>query len=117
MGFLLFIIASLLTLLFGWAGLIYSLFTNNIGKYFKQLAVALDQFDNVLMQDLFNLIMIKRGGAKFGKEDETISIVVGKNLKTNTLTCLGWLIAKTLNKIETQHTDKAIEEDELDNTK
>jgi hypothetical protein len=49
---------------------------------------------------------------KFGNEDETISGVIGKNKRLNTLTFAGRLLDKLLDTIDKNHSIDAIEEDE-----
>ena len=77
------------------------------------MAVAGDQFGNVACQALLNVTLIKKGGIKFGNPDETVSGVLGKNKEWETLTGIGKFIAGVLNKIEKNHVEKAIEEDEI----
>ena len=48
----------------------------------------------------------------FGNPDETISSVLGKNQRDNTLTLLGKLIVWVLNMVDENHSEKAIEDDE-----
>jgi hypothetical protein len=76
-------------------------------KYHKDIAISYDQLGNVLGGPLFNKLLRKKRGKKFGNPDETISHILGRNKATNGLTKLGKLIAKTLNKIEPNHVEKA----------
>jgi hypothetical protein len=48
----------------------------------------------------------------FGFPDETLSSVFGKNKRSKTLTKFGSVWAWLLNKIERNHVEKSIEEDE-----
>lgn len=83
------------------------------GVFIKDLAYSLDQFGNVLCQELFNVTLINiKSEHLFGNPDETISSVLGKNELKHTLTKLGKLIVWILNKIDFNHTKNAIEEDE-----
>lgn len=76
--------------------------------YFKRIAVSIDQLGNVMCGFLFNLILIKKDGYKFGNEDDTISRVLGVNKKIDKLTKLGKFVANILNKIEPNHVEKSV---------
>ena len=121
MGFLLFIISLVLTIItvpFGMAyttiklvfqfkpGILYRV----SNAYFYQFALAIDQLGNVAMQDLFNDLLITKEGYKFGNEDETISSVLGKNERSTTLSFVGQAIVKILNFIDPNHALNSIEE-------
>jgi len=112
-GFILFIIAKLLSYVLFPLGFIYSLITFRVGlsNYFKRVAISIDQEGNVIMSVLFNDILRKAGGHRFGNPDETISSVLGVNKINNTLTLLGVFISYILNKIEKNHVEKSIEKD------
>ncbi len=88
-----------------------------MSKYFKTIAVSIDQLGNVFCKELFDDLLIKNKGHKFGNEDETISSVVGKNKKTKTLSLSGKSLDYVLNKIEKDHSIISIEIDETENTK
>ena len=95
-------------------GLVYSLITfrfsfKQLGSYWFVMAVSVDQLGNVVMSTLFNDLLIRKYGHKFGDEDQTVSMVLGVNKKMGTLTKLGKLIADILNKIDPNHVEKAIE--------
>ena len=121
MGFLLFIISIVLTIITVPLGIAYTviklvskfkfgvLFRVSNGYFFK-VALAIDQLGNVAMRDLFNDILILKSGYKFGNEDETISSVLGKNERTQTLTGLGRAIVSFLNFIDPNHALNSIEE-------
>jgi 8-oxo-dGTP diphosphatase len=82
--------------------------------YIKSLAYSLDQFGNVLCKDLFDFLFLKTYSCHyFGNPDETISSVLGKNEREETLTNVGKVITWILNKIDYNHTKDAIEEDEI----
>lgn len=80
----------------------------HFAKYFKDLAIVDDVYGNVLGRYLFNDILIKKDGYKFGRKYETISSVIGKNKKINKLTIIGKIICFILDLIEKNHTEKAI---------
>ena len=86
MSFILFLTATILAIILLPIGMIYSLFRLkfHLKQYFLIIAIAIDQLGNVVMQDLFDDLMIKKEGHKFGNEDETISSVLGKNKRRGT---------------------------------
>jgi len=120
MGFILFIISIVLTILTVPFGILYTVFKFifrfkfkllfKVGNgYFYKFALAIDQMGNVAMQDLFNDIFITKAGYKFGFEDETISSVLGKNEVLKTLTRFGKVLVKVLNFIDPNHALNSIE--------
>ena len=121
MGPLLFIIAVVLTIITVPFGILYGFIKcllkfdlkalfRKTNKYFRLLAISIDQMGNVAMQDLFDDILIKENGYKFGDVDETISSVLGKNELKKTLTGLGRSIVSFLNAIDPNHALNSIEE-------
>jgi len=113
-GFFLLVLAVLMSIVLyplGWA---YSIITfrgsfKKLGSYWFVMAVSVDQLGNVVMSTLFNDILIRKYGHKFGDEDQTVSMVLGVNKAMGTLTKLGKFIADVLNKIDPNHVEKAIE--------
>ena len=93
-------------------------FTKDMGwddlhNYFEGVAVSYDQTANAENGIYYNDIMItKMSLNEFGFPDETLSSVFGKNKRSLTLTKFGSFWAWFLNKIERQHVEKSIEEDE-----
>lgn len=82
-------------------------------QYFENVAVSYDQTANSENGPLYNDIMItKMSLNEFGFPDETLSSVYGKNKRVHTLTKFGMFWAWFLNKIEPDHVEKAIEDDE-----
>lgn len=114
-GFILTLVALILFMAFAPFGILYQVVTDlkGAGKYFFDIAVCIDQAGNVVCRKLLNLVMIKSDGHRFGNPDETISSAIGKNHADGTLTWCGWGLYRLLNKIEKDHSEKAIEEDEL----
>jgi hypothetical protein len=113
-GFILLVIAVVMSVVLYPIGLIYSLITfrfsfKQLGRYWFVMAVSVDQLGNVVMSTLFNDLLIRKYGHKFGDEDQTVSMVLGVNKKMGTLTRLGKFIADVLNKIDPNHVEKAIE--------
>ncbi len=84
-----------------------------MGQYFLIIAISIDQMGNVIMQELFNDILIKKAGCQFGNEDETISSVLGKNQQSETLTLIGRALNRALNWLDKGHSMKAIQVDEI----
>lgn len=117
MGFLLFLISSLLK----WAfapicyiyGCIASLFKGEFNQYQTALAIAKDQYGNAIGQYLFNSCLVKRKNSifpyRFGNIDETISSVIGKNKVQGTLTLAGKFLDFILGLIEKDHSVKSID--------
>jgi hypothetical protein len=78
-------------------------------EYSFNIAKSLDQLGNVVMSPLFNLILIKTWSPnKFGDADETISSVLGRNQKTNTLAYLGRRLVAFLDAVDDNHSIKSI---------
>ena len=120
MGIILFIISVILAVIFLPIGFAYSVIKlwfsvrfitwwRRINQYIRTMAVSIDQLGNVIMQDFFNDLLITKEGYKFGFEDETISSCIGKNKELNTLTFLGNILDKILNKLDPGHSIRAIE--------
>ena len=121
MGVLLFIIAVVLSILTVPLGMLYGalkcilkfdfrLLFKKTNKYFRLLAISIDQMGNVAMQDLFDDVLITKNGYRFGNVDETISSVLGKNERQQTLKGLGKVLVKFLNFIDPNHALNSIEE-------
>lgn len=112
MGFFLLVISIVLAILLFPIGWLYTIVTlrakpNRLNDYAKAIAISIDQLGNVVLSNLFNDILIKRGGYPFGDPDETISKVLGVNKRLNNLTHLGKWLSNTLNKIDPYHVEKA----------
>jgi 8-oxo-dGTP diphosphatase len=80
--------------------------------WFYSTARAIDILGNVISANLFNDIFIKKSGYKFGRRGETISSVLGKNQKLNTLNTGGRVLRNMLDLIEQDHCVKSILSDE-----
>ena len=85
LGFLLFIIAYVLYLPLT---LINFLLVRDKG-YFRDSAITLDKLANREFRTLWNKTLIKDYGYKFGNIEETISAVLGYNIRQKTLTKTG----------------------------
>lgn len=109
---ILLILAILLAVILFPIGFVFSMFYPKRGKYMYKIALGIDQLGNVVCARLFNFFLIDIKGHKFGNEDETISSVLGKNKRTNTLTLFGIALDALLELIDKNHNIDAIEEDE-----
>ena len=116
-SFLLFGIAFVLVVTTTPIGFLYALLRQLfIGKikilqiYFIEVALALDNAGNVIMQHLLNdTLLIKNTNTyQFGNKKETISSVIGKNHLTNTLSPLGKALNDFLNYIDKDHSLNSI---------
>ena len=111
MGFLLFIIATILWLpltVLNWIAVTYKYGLSN--KYFYQTAIDIDRFGNRNFRTFLNLTM-QRNGYEFGDVRETISSALGKNKRRNTLTKFGKLICSILDFLDKNHCIKSIKTD------
>lgn len=112
--FLLLLVAIILALVCVPVGSIFTIckavFTWNGKKMFGflsnsaySLALAIDHFGNVVDRDLFNGLLIGRGGYGFGNIQETVSSVLGKNQQRGTLTATGRGLVWILDKLDPGH--------------
>lgn len=118
-GLILFILSTFLAGLFYPIGFAYSvcltLFKSgykSLDDYFFRCAIATDQHANSFLAKLFNDVLIKKGGHKFGNPDETISSVLGKNKLKGKLSLLGKCLDLLLHLLDNNHSIKSIEKDE-----
>ena len=72
------------------------------------LALGLDQIGNAVCRDLFNRLLIEEDGYKFGKVQETISSVLGKNQLLDKLSLTGRALVVLLELFEEDHCIKSI---------
>ena len=114
-GIILTLTAMILFMVFAPFGILWQVFTNlrGVNNYFFDIAISIDQSGNVVCGKLLDMVMRKRDGHPFSNPDETISSCIGKNHRSNTLTWCGKVLHYLLNKIENDHSEKAIEEDEM----
>ena len=115
-GLILFTTALILQVIFYPIGFTYSVVLTicksgykALDRYLFNCAIAADQHANTFLAKLFNDIMIKVGGHQFGNPDETISSVLGKNVKSKTLSYTGKALDFILNQIDKDHSIKSIE--------
>jgi hypothetical protein len=116
-SFLLFGIAFVLVVTTTPIGFLYALlrqlFSGKIKTlqiYFIEVALALDNAGNVIMQHLLNDTLLNKNtnNYQFGNKKETISSVIGKNHLTNTLSPLGKALNAFLNFIDKDHSMNSI---------
>lgn len=91
-----------------WAYL--SLTRKEHNEYLKQLAIAEDCYVNRLLAPILNKIAIKKNAYPFGNIKETISSVLGKNKRDNTLLFVGKIIDWILNIFDKNHSIKSIDD-------
>lgn len=113
LGFILFLVSSLLKTSISVLGYVYgfikSIFKGEFNFYNKNLAISKDQYGNALCKYLFDDLLIKSNGYKFGNVDETISSVIGKNKKQNTLSLFGRILDFILDKLDKNHSINSID--------
>jgi len=83
-------------------------FVQNKKGYFLSSATNLDKFGNREFRTLWNRVLITDKGYQFGNINETISSVLGKNQRDNTLTKAGKVLVWILDKIDKNHCYKSI---------
>ena len=114
---LLFCIAIVLFLTTAPFGFLYAVIRQGIVKqvsslaiYFLELALALDNAGNVLMQHVLNdtLLIKKEETYYFGNKLETISSVIGKNSLTHTLSTAGKWLNRFLDWVDKDHSLNSI---------
>lgn len=76
---------------------------NDLSQYFWDSALTLDISGNVICQHLFNDLMIKPNGFRFGQEGITCSKTLAENKKIGTWYKLGDRVGWLLNKIDKNH--------------
>ena len=117
---LLFCIAFVLFFTTAPIGFLYAIIRQSLVKrvyslsvYFLELALALDNAGNVLMQHVLNdaLLIRNENTYLFGNKMETISSVIGKNLITHTLSSAGLILNTFLHFIDKDHSLNSINYD------
>tara|TARA_R110000851_G_scaffold332793_1_gene509980 strand:- start:1322 stop:1606 length:285 start_codon:yes stop_codon:yes gene_type:complete len=86
-----------------------------LDRYLYRIARSIDQTGNATYPVIFTLVCVKRWTGiwvLFGDEDETISSVLGKNRRRESLSLFGRLLSLLLEWLDNNHLEKAIEEDE-----
>jgi 8-oxo-dGTP diphosphatase len=117
---LLFLVAAVLLIITAPFGFVYAIIRQGIAKqvhalsvYLLELAIALDNLGNALMQHVLNdALLIKNDKTYFfGNKLETISSVIGKNSITGTLSFLGLRLNGFLHWIDANHSLNSINYD------
>ena len=80
-----------------------------LSSIIRSIAVGIDQIGNSVCRDMLNRLLITSGGHSFGRIQETISSVLGKNEKSWTLTWIGRAIVAVLDRLDPGHCKKCIE--------
>ena len=116
-SFLLFCIAMVLFLITAPVGFLYAVIrqsciksVNSLSVYFLELALAIDNAGNVLMQHVLNDLLLIKNPKRylFGNKMETISSVIGKNLLLQTLSPMGLALNAILHWIDKDHSLNSI---------
>lgn len=104
---LLFIAAIILLFTFSTvsiaAAIILILRGKTSSNYFFESALQIDILGNILCQYILNKLFVENNGYQFGRRNETISSVLGKNQRDNTLRWFGKLIVLILDLFEKDH--------------
>ena len=117
---LLFLVASFLLVTTAPFGFLYAVIKQSMVKqlhslsvYFLELAIAIDNLGNALMQHVLNdaLLIKNEKTYYFGNKLETISSVIGKNSLTGTLSFLGLRLNAFLHWIDANHSLNSINYD------
>jgi hypothetical protein len=123
MGFILYLVACALSLVLFGIGILFGILQGFVGftlitgikntnKKFLTMAKSVDKLGNVMCAELFNATLITRHSQyRFGKIEQTISMVIGYNVRAGTLSKAGRALNNLLDKFEKDHCIKAIEKD------
>lgn len=110
MNLILFLIAYLLLLPLTFINYAVVAHKSSSKGYFRSTAVNIDRFGNREFRALFNKVLIKENGYRFGDIRETISSVLGKNQRDKTLSKTGKFLVWILDLIDKNHCEKSIED-------
>ena len=80
-----------------------------LSSIIRSIAVGIDQIGNSVCRDMLNRLLITSGWYSFGKVQETISSVLGKNQETGTLTFFWAMIVKLLDTLDKNHCKDSIQ--------
>lgn len=108
-GFILFVVAVLISVIIMPISFIYAMFKTNFNKYLFNVALSIDQLGNAVCAPLFNKVLINEHHYKFGNPDDTVSYVLGVNKQFNNLSKTGQKLDNVLNRIDPGHTDMAVQ--------
>lgn len=118
MGFLLFILASIMWIPLSFINFFHVLVKYSkekgcwkvMNEYFMTTAIDIDRFGNRNFRSLWNSTLRKETGYLFGNEIETISSALGKNQRDNTLTKTGEVLCSILDYLDPNHCKNSINE-------
>jgi hypothetical protein len=79
-------------------------------KYFKSTAISIDKFANREFRATWNKYLRTNEGYLFGNDNETISSALGKNQRDKTLSKMGVIICKCLDRLDKEHCKNSINE-------
>jgi hypothetical protein len=116
MGFILFIVASVLWLPLTFINIITVIWKHSkkrgffkvVNDYFFTMAIDIDIFANHGLRSTWNALLRKSGGYKFGAQGETISSALGKNERDSTLSKIGKGLCWILNSLDEDHCKNSI---------
>ena len=88
----------------------FSKSVNSLSVYLLDLALALDNAGNMLMQHVLNDFLLTKNPKRylFGNKMETISSVIGKNLLSHTLSPMGLALNAFLHWLDKDHSLNSI---------
>jgi hypothetical protein len=89
----------------------YGIKWKTVNGFFYETAVDIDRFGNRNFRTLWNAILKKKDGYKFGNINETISSALGKNKVKGTLTYIGKILCAILDFLDENHCIKSINND------
>lgn len=81
---------------------------HSVKGYWRSFAVDVDRFGNHQFRTLFNATLRQSHGYEFGDFRETVSSVLGKNQRDQTLSRTGKMLVKILDIIDKNHCQKSI---------
>lgn len=82
-----------------------------VSKFFIEIAASYDQLGNAVFGGFFNWLFLQDKELRyvFGDKDETISEVLGWNAKLKALNKRGKWFVKLLDKLDTNHCERAMQ--------
>tara|TARA_R110000803_G_scaffold60048_1_gene119123 strand:- start:1045 stop:1494 length:450 start_codon:yes stop_codon:yes gene_type:complete len=109
------LIISILSIVISLAYYLFSfnwqLGLSKFGEYAHKMALSIDQFANVSVQNLLNWLLIRKGNVNFysfGDEDDTVSYVISMNEGMLSLSKFGKFWAWFLDFVDKDHLKKTI---------
>ena len=104
MNLLLFLVAWILILpLTVWNLIVVYQKNGSVKGYFRSTALSIDIWANREFRTLWNAQLKTEKGYEFGREDETISSALGKNLLLGTLAEDGKKLVRILDRLDPNH--------------